>query len=250
MSDTKMTPGGISFSPAGAPVRGVQHVEIAQALEVEVKRQRVRAQAAERDTASLREALEKEHQWWQRLDALTSHDAHQMREAFGRLLSAPSSSPASSPSPGESDARGPMTWGVSSDEESFHGHYATKEEALAAAPSDLEGVEPGQRFWVGGGRLWRPSFSVSPEQLFETLADHASDECGEIAEDWLSAVSREDEAALEHDLHAVVMAWLKRTGNLPDFYCCEVTEAHVMPARPAPSPAATDTEGDDHRQEK
>jgi hypothetical protein len=32
-------------------------------------------------------------------------------------------------------AEAPMTWGVSTDEELFHGHYATKEEALAAAAS-------------------------------------------------------------------------------------------------------------------
>jgi hypothetical protein len=124
---------------------------------------------------------------------------------------------------------GPMTWGVSTDEESFHGHYASKEEALENAVSDL-GLEPGQRFWVGGGALYRPTRSVDADSLFDKLAEHAGDECGEIAEDWLSAVSREDSDALEGELHAVVLAWLARTGLMPQFYCCETTEEHHAPA--------------------
>ena len=56
MSDgTKMTPGGIAFGP---PSRGPQHVEIAQALEVDVKRWRVRAEDAESESAeALRRVL-------------------------------------------------------------------------------------------------------------------------------------------------------------------------------------------------
>jgi hypothetical protein len=130
----------------------------------------------------------------------------------------------SAPPPGEE--RGPMTWGVSTDEESFHGHYATKEEALAAAQSELA-LAPGQRFWVGGGGLWRPGRCGDADRILEYLAESAGDDCGEIAEDWLSDVSREDKEALESDLHAVVMAWLRRTGNLPAFYCCETTEEHT-----------------------
>ena len=52
--ETKMTQGGIAFGPPG---RGPQHVEIAQALEIDVKRWRVRAEELE---AILRDALSKQ----------------------------------------------------------------------------------------------------------------------------------------------------------------------------------------------
>jgi hypothetical protein len=150
-----------------------------------------------------------------------------------RALSAPPA-PALA-SPGET-AAGPTTWGVSADGESFHGHFTTKEEALAAAPTDLR-LEPGQRFWVGGGARWRPHQRFPADRIIKFLGKCAGDECGEIAEDW-PAPSREDKSALEHEVHAVVMAWLRRTGNLPDFYCCEVTEAHVYQP-PAPRSSGT-----------
>jgi hypothetical protein len=51
VSGTKMTKGGITFGPPG---RGPQHIEIAQALEVDVKRWRKRAEEAESESSRLR----------------------------------------------------------------------------------------------------------------------------------------------------------------------------------------------------
>jgi hypothetical protein len=140
-----------------------------------------------------------------------------VREAFalGRALSAPP--------PGEES--GPMTWGVSTDEESFHGHYATKEEALAAAQSELA-LAPGQRFWVGGGHLYRPTRSVDVDALLDRLADDAGDACGDVAEGWPDPGTMA-RIALEKELHATVLRVLQRTGNLPAFYCCETTKEHT-----------------------
>jgi hypothetical protein len=133
-------------------------------------------------------------------------------------------------------AEAPMTWGVSTDEELFHGHYATKEEALAAAQSELA-LAPGQRFWVGGGRPYRPTRSVDVDALLDRLGDDAGDACGEIAEGWPDPGTMA-RLGLEKEAHAAVMRVLERTGNLPKFYCCEVTEEHTAPA----SPQATTTE--------
>jgi hypothetical protein len=129
----------------------------------------------------------------------------------------------SAPPPGEES--GPMTWGVSTDEESFHGHYATKEEALAAAQSELA-LAPGQRFWVGGGHLYRPTRSVDVDALLDRLADDAGDACGDVAEGWPDPGTMA-RIALEKELHATVLRVLQRTGNLPAFYCCETTKEHT-----------------------
>ncbi len=56
-------PAAAAPQPADEPVRGAQHVEIAQALELDVKRQRVRAEKAEAALAGEHSAREAAERW-------------------------------------------------------------------------------------------------------------------------------------------------------------------------------------------
>lgn len=56
------------------------------------------------------------------------------------------------------------------------------------------------------------------DDIIERLQNDAYDEVGEVAEDWLDNVSKEDREKLETRLFTVVQEWLKEIHELPSFY--------------------------------
>jgi hypothetical protein len=116
------------------------------------------------------------------------------------------------------------TFSVSSDRELFHGEYKTREEAVANAYSELD-IEPGQTFYTAENFV--PVITLFPDELIDSAVQSAADGCGEIADDWLSNVTREETKELGKRLAVVFEQWLRDTKNEPKFFRCENIQEHV-----------------------
>lgn len=118
-------------------------------------------------------------------------------------------------------------WYIGDDEERFrYGPYHSKEEAIAAAPAELD-LEPGQAFYVGQRGVY--TASIDSHDIIEALAEQANDAVGDASEDWLSCVSREARDELDEKLAQVLDAWLAKHGLLPEFFPVECVEQHCAP---------------------
>lgn len=121
-------------------------------------------------------------------------------------------------------------------EENFSGSCPTIEDALAEAIDNGDGGEKG--FWIGESVRFKAGdfFCMTRvEDLIETLADDAGEECGECAEDWLNPYPewgsmpasersqaivryRESLEPLRDDIRAAINKWADETGRQPDFW--------------------------------
>jgi hypothetical protein len=118
---------------------------------------------------------------------------------------------------------------LSSNEETFSGDYASREEAIAFAADEL-GVEPGGLFWVGRSVPYVVEVRKhTADRLVEQLAEDAYDEVGDVAEDWLRRVTDGQLTDLASRLDSVVEAWLEDYGHEPGFWRVEDVTEHRAP---------------------
>lgn len=105
--------------------------------------------------------------------------------------------------------------------------FATREEAVAAAPAAL-GLAPDQKFWTG---FTMPAGAVMPDadRVIEDMFENARDENGDHAENWLDDVPAEAMLELQKGLEDLVLAWLDKHNLLPDWYDIEQIEEHHAP---------------------
>lgn len=117
------------------------------------------------------------------------------------------------------------TFSFSFDNERFQGEYATREEALAEGVASVPSGEP---IWTGANEEPVNAASLVPsvDRFLENLCETASDEFGEVAEDWphLSS-SQKDELAVEL---ARIAAFLQRVSP-PTFYRITDIEEPAVP---------------------
>lgn len=112
-----------------------------------------------------------------------------------------------------------MTYSNCTDGEFFRGEFATPEEAAIDAFNDdaeLESVE------VGENHKSPASFYVSADSILEDISQRASEECGEIADDWLESLMRDKEKVAE--LEKLVGDWLE-ANEPPTFWRVENTKS-------------------------
>lgn len=111
-----------------------------------------------------------------------------------------------------------MTYSYCTDGEFFRGEFATLEEAAIDAFNDdteLESVE------VGENHNSPASFYVSAESILEDIAQRASEECGEIADDWLEDLMIDKEKLA--DLEKLVGDWIENN-EPPTFWRIDNTK--------------------------
>jgi hypothetical protein len=106
--------------------------------------------------------------------------------------------------------------------------FESKEEAISYGKKNFEGIyedENGEKFdseiekkvfYVGQIERYVPSICVN--SLVEQIAENAHDEVGEVAEDYLYDVSKEDIQLLEERLNDVLSNWFDETNNNPTFW--------------------------------
>ena len=70
---------------------------------------------------------------------------------------------------------------------------------------------------VGLVERYMPTY-VDTDRMIECLQETAFDEVGEVAEDWLLDISKEDRNVLDERLYKVVIDWLKEYKYTPSFY--------------------------------
>ncbi len=99
--------------------------------------------------------------------------------------------------------------------------YETKEEATQAAlknwtdrmVADRASVD--NEFQIGQFKQYAPW--INTEVLLDELYERATDECGEIAESWLSGVPIDEGEKLQEQVNNVVAEWLKGINEYPSF---------------------------------
>jgi hypothetical protein len=112
------------------------------------------------------------------------------------------------------------------DEENYRGQETSVEECQIEAVGCHE-LDPGTKYWIGKCVEWMPS--ISADNVLEQLNCEAYDEVGEHADDWLMAVSKEDQQKLEDELNAVLNKWLIDTCNIPTFYRVVDVKEYTVP---------------------
>ena len=62
---------------------------------------------------------------------------------------------------------------------------------------------------------------IDGDYIIEYLQENAYDEIGEVSEDWLDYITREQREDLENRLLKVILEWLKDCKEEPNFYTVE-----------------------------
>lgn len=121
------------------------------------------------------------------------------------------------------DLCGAETWGLG------EGEYNTKEEAIQAGKEFFKYIrerwgdyKDETHFSVGQIKSYTPHVCV--DSIIEHIAEDAYSEVGEIAEDYLYDIPRQQCDELEEMINQVVLSWMERTNNLPKFYMIENVE--------------------------
>lgn len=109
------------------------------------------------------------------------------------------------------------SWIWSTNDEIFRtdDFFDTKEEAIA----DAKGQEDaGEVIYVG--QIFDPMtfVGVNLDNIFEDIVQQVHDEVGEVSEDYLCHVEKEDYEALEESVNDVIGKWMRERGYEPKFF--------------------------------
>lgn len=106
--------------------------------------------------------------------------------------------------------------------------FNSKEEAITYGKENFHAIveeETGEifnhnlhyeNFYVGKVERFAPS--VDTDRVLEDISENAYDELGEVAEEYLYIVNKEEFKLLENKLNKVLNEWLDETNNHPTFY--------------------------------
>ncbi|WP_142293487.1 hypothetical protein [Bacillus sp. K2I17] len=106
--------------------------------------------------------------------------------------------------------------------------YETKEEATQAALKDwtdrmvADRASVDNEFQIGQFKQYAPW--INADVLLDKLYERATDECGVIAESWLSGVPIDEGEKLQEQVNNVVAEWLKGINEYPSFGSIENIE--------------------------
>ncbi|QEL88463.1 hypothetical protein [Bacillus mycoides] len=106
--------------------------------------------------------------------------------------------------------------------------YETKEEAVQAALKDwtdrmvADRAAVDNEFQIGQFKQYAPW--INADVLLDELYERATDECGEVAESWLSGVPMDEGEKLQEQINKVVTEWLKEINEHPSFGSIENIE--------------------------
>ena len=118
--------------------------------------------------------------------------------------------------------------------------FNSKEEAILYGKENFEEIyeeEKGEKFdsriyskvfYVGKIERFIPSINV--DSLLDDIVDNAYDEVGEVAEGFLSLISKEEYDLLEERLNEALSEWLDETRNQPTFWKVSNVEKVIVTA--------------------
>ncbi|HDR5271806.1 hypothetical protein E8M24_08485 [Bacillus thuringiensis] len=106
--------------------------------------------------------------------------------------------------------------------------YDTKEEAIQAALENwtdkmlADRASVDKEFQIGQFKTYAPW--INADVLLDELYERAHDECGEVAESWLSSIPMNEGEKLQEQINKVVVEWLKEINEHPSFGSIENIE--------------------------
>ena len=116
-----------------------------------------------------------------------------------------------------------IKWCYSFNEENFEGTFDSREDAIAegifCAKDENEGVTI---FYVGTQKS--VVFGVNVDSIIEQLGEDATEQVGEIADNYLRHVKTNDAIILEEKLNEVLRSWLSDFGYRPTFWTVDNVE--------------------------
>ncbi|MEK5251665.1 hypothetical protein MKX66_29660 [Bacillus sp. FSL R9-9530] len=107
--------------------------------------------------------------------------------------------------------------------------YETKEEAIQAALKDwtdrmvADRASVDNEFQIGQFKQYVPW--INADVLLDELYERATDECGEVAESWLSGIPADEGEKLQEQINKVTTEWLKGINEYPGFGSIENIES-------------------------
>ncbi len=104
-----------------------------------------------------------------------------------------------------------MTYSYSTDEENFIGHFATADHAAETAFDDFPDIDS---VWIGENKKQTAHDFVHALDIIESIAEIASDECGECSEYWLDGLLKNKEK--RDELKRLIGDWLEK--NEPVYF--------------------------------
>jgi hypothetical protein len=107
--------------------------------------------------------------------------------------------------------------------------FDSVEEAVAALDT---GNYDGEESWddeysrlecaaIGLKKEIDPTASIDGDEIIYRMAEHAQEECGEVAEDFLDSLPKDAAEELTAELRKVAESWLKKHNLWPTFYQVE-----------------------------
>lgn len=103
-------------------------------------------------------------------------------------------------------------------------YFDTKEEAIAHGM--IEAIDRGEdKYQVGQINTFEPSLYA--DWAIEQITENAIDNCGEVAEDYLDYLPKEETERLEELLNEALAKWLDETKNHPSFFTVDNISDHI-----------------------
>lgn len=127
-----------------------------------------------------------------------------------------------------------MSYSYSTDEESFHGQFETREEAAEAGFADLKdeideaGERPSMIIWTGENAT--PNRPIYADEVIDDVCERTTEEAGEWADKWLTKMSRLPKdviSELQTELQKTWDRWEENYSLQPDWYNVKNVEQHT-----------------------
>ncbi len=94
--------------------------------------------------------------------------------------------------------------------------FNTKEEAVKEG---LEEAKTEGCFKFEVGQIEKVTVSgVDIDYILENVAENTTEDCGEVGEDYLNDVTKEDRDELEQKFNDLLFSWIKEHGYEPSFF--------------------------------
>jgi len=116
------------------------------------------------------------------------------------------------------------SYAYSYDQEHYHGEFTTREDAAAEG---FAGDEEAETVWTG--EMVEPALAPNAECLIEQMANDATDDGGDAADDYLSHIPKEAKEELQSELQALWDRWEAKHNLDPDWFTVVNIQEHSKP---------------------
>ncbi|QBP91205.1 hypothetical protein E1A90_07570 [Bacillus mycoides] len=102
-------------------------------------------------------------------------------------------------------------------------YFNTREEAIEEGKKECD-FKSGEKFYVGQVSKEEISIGINVDSVLDDIAVNVQEQVGEVADDYLNHIDKEDYKVLEERLLEVVQAWMKERNYEPSYFKIVNTE--------------------------